>query len=435
MDFQTVFGPGLGGPSDFYRIPSLVTTKNGVVVACADARYCSGMDNPNRIDKVVRRSTDNGKTWGPFILAVEEQGKSQMRSSAAIDPVMTYIPQTGRILLMYSHTPAGVGIRNSKKSVAEDKDGNRFVNSRFHKYLWKGDRLFFRNGGETPYTVRENGDVMKGEKRIGNLYTGDRFKEESTSTLMLCYSDDDGLTWSKPRSLNCQVKRDYMSFIGPGPGCGIVLEQEPHKGRVVVPIYFGTRTFPLRLSCTVVYSDDSGETWTLGETPNNTRLIDGERADCRKIKTKDMLTESQLIEQAGGTLKYFMRNHDSRHSTAVAYSRNGGGSWEDFRLDDALPQPVCQMSVIKLRGLEKPTVVFLNPADRNKRCNGVLRLSEDDGETFPYSRTLKSGDFLYSAMTQLPNGNIGILFEPDNSCKNLEFAEVSLDWIRAGDSD
>ena len=62
-------------------------------------------------------------------------------------------------------------------------------------------------------------------------------------------------------------------------------------------------------------------------------------------------------------------------------------------------------------------------------------LSEDDGETFPYSRTLKSGDFLYSAMTQLPNGNIGILFEPDNSCKNLEFAEVSLDWIRAGDSD
>ena len=51
MEFSTVFGPNTGGPADFYRIPSIITTKNGVVVACADARYCSGMDNPNRIDR------------------------------------------------------------------------------------------------------------------------------------------------------------------------------------------------------------------------------------------------------------------------------------------------------------------------------------------------------------------------------------------------
>ena len=49
MDFQTVFGPGLGGPFDFYRILSLVPTKTRVVVACADARYCSCTDNPNRM--------------------------------------------------------------------------------------------------------------------------------------------------------------------------------------------------------------------------------------------------------------------------------------------------------------------------------------------------------------------------------------------------
>ena len=135
MEFQTVFGPDSGGPAPYYRIPSVITTKSGVVVACADARVCSGMDNPNRIDKVVRRSTDSGKTWGEYIVAVAEHGTKQMRSSAAIDPVMAYLPESGRILLLYSHTPARVGIRNSRLSVGETPDGARFVRGRVRCYL------------------------------------------------------------------------------------------------------------------------------------------------------------------------------------------------------------------------------------------------------------------------------------------------------------
>lgn len=432
VEFQTVFGPDPRGPAPYYRIPSMITTKNGVVVACADARVCSGMDNPNRIDKVVRRSTDSGKTWGEYIVAVAEHGTKQMRASAAIDPVMAYLPESGRILLLYSHTPARVGIRNSCLSVGETPDGARFVRGRARRYLWRGDRLVTESGKETPYTVTPDGDIFKDGKKRGNLYTGGAFKEESTSYLMLCYSDDDGLTWSKPVSLNRQVKLPYMSFIGPGPGRGVVLEHGAHKGRVVFPIYFGTRKFPLRLSCTVIYSDDGGKTWRLGESPNNTREIDGARADCRTVKSKDMLTESQLIEQEDGTLKLFMRNHDPRHSTAVAYSKNGGESWENFTWDDALPQPVCQMSVLKLQGTEKPTVVFLNPADRRDRAEGTVRLSEDDGETFPYSRLLKPGPFVYSCMTQLPDGNIGALFEPDTKCREIRFASFSVDWIKEG---
>lgn len=64
--------------------------KDGVLIACADARYCSGMDNPNRIDKVIRRSFDCGETWEDAVIAVEEHGTKQMKSSAAIDPVMVY---------------------------------------------------------------------------------------------------------------------------------------------------------------------------------------------------------------------------------------------------------------------------------------------------------------------------------------------------------
>lgn len=207
MEFQTVFGPEVKGPSKYYRIPSLITAKDGVLIACADARYCSGMDNPNRIDKVIRRSFDCGKTWTEMTTAVKEHGTKQMKSSAAIDPVMVYSEKSGRIILIYSHTPAGIGIRNSKKSRGEDKHGNKYINSRFTKYILKGNKLYKRNLSETPYTVNENGDVFKAGKKLGNIYTGGRFKEESTSYLMMVYSDDNGETWSAPRSLNSMVKK------------------------------------------------------------------------------------------------------------------------------------------------------------------------------------------------------------------------------------
>ncbi len=430
MKFQTVFGPGLGGPSEYYRIPSAVTTKHGTVVLCADARYCSGMDNPNRIDKVVRRSTDGGKTWGDFIVAAQEHGSKQMRSSAAIDPAMVYVEALDRIYMIYSHTPAGVGIRNSRCSRGEDAQGNRIVCGRFGKYILKDGRLYKRNGQPSEFLVLSNGDVEKNGKKYGNIYTGSRFREMPTSTLMLCYSDDDGVTWQGHTSLNAQVKEDYMSFIGPGPGCGIVIQSGLYKGRIVLPIYFGTRMFPLRLSCCVIYSDDGGRHWRRGETPNNTRTDGGKKLNCMTIRAGQMLTESQLIEQDGGILKYFMRNHDKARSVAVAYSKNGGESWENFRLDVDLPQPICQTSVLKLTGTEKPTVVLLNPADRQKRENGTVRLSEDDGETFPYARQLKEGSFVYSALTQLPNGNIGAAFEPDTACREILFAEFSTDWIK-----
>ena len=431
MKFTTVFGPGTGGPSDYYRIPSMITTKNGVVVACADARFYTGSDNPNRIDKVVRRSLDSGETWSEYILAVEEYGKEKNSSSAAIDPILTYVAETGRIYMHYCHTPAGIGILNCKSSVGEDAQGNRIIEGKFGKrYILKNGALCKKNGKETPYKVADNGDVLKGSEVVGNIFTGGKFRELGTATLMMCYSDDDGLTWSKPVSLNTQIKKKYMSFIGPGPGSGIVVRNGKYKGRIIVPVYYGTKKWPLCLSCCVIYSDDNGESWKMGETPNNTRKIKGFKANHFFITHSQMLTESQVIEQNDGTLKYFMRNHDPRRSIAVAYSKNGGESWENFMHDDNLPQPICQSSVIKIENADKPYVVLLNPADRKSRSCGTVRLSQDDGETFAYSRVLKEDEFVYSSLTVLPDGNIGALFEPNLKCEEIWFAKFSLDWIK-----
>lgn len=431
MDFKTIFGPGTGGPSDFYRIPSMITTKNGVVVACADARFYTGADNPNRIEKVVRRSLDSGETWEDYITVVSEHGEDKAHSSAAIDPILTYVSETGRIYLHYCHTPAGIGILNCKCCVGDDEEGNRIIEGNFgKKYILKNGTLYKKNGKETSFKVSEDGEITKDGKSLGNIYTGKSLREAPTSTLMMCYSDDDGLTWSKPKSLNFQVKRNYMGFIGPGPGSGIVIKHGKYKGRIVVPVYYGTRKWPLCLSCCVIYSDDGGENWKLGETPNNTRKIHGFKANHFLITNKEMLTESQVIEQSDGTLKYFMRNHNPARSVAVAYSKNGGESWENFTLDHNLPQPICQMSVIKIENADKPYVVLLNPANRKSRSCGTVRLSQDDGEAFSYSRVLKEDSFNYSSLTVLPDGNIGALFEPDEKCREIWFTKFPLDWIK-----
>lgn len=171
----------------------------------------------------------------------------------------------------------------------------------------------------------------------------------------------------------------------------------------------------------------------MGETPNNLRTVDGRKLNCMTIKNSEMLTESQLIEQENGVLKLFMRNHDSKRRVAVAYSDDGGENWRDFAFDETLPQPICQSSVLKLKGYDKPLVVLVNPSDEKKRCNGTVMLSEDDGETFPYRRQLKEDDFVYSCITQLPNGNVAVLFEPDSKCRQILFAEVSVEWIKGQD--
>ena len=65
----------------------------------------------------------------------------------------------------------------------------------------------------------------------------------------------------------------------------------------------------------------------------------------------------------------------------------------------------------------------------------AVRLSEDDGETFAWARQLKDGEFVYSAAAQMPNGEIGVLFEPDTACREIKFASFSVDWIKGKEAD
>ena len=434
IDIQQVFGKDLGRAKN-YRIPSMILTKSGTIVAAVDERWYGGGDNPNLIGKVVRRSADNGKTWSDVIVAKEEVGKSKMTSSASIDPCLIYDKQNNIIVMIYTHTPAGVGILRASKGLGVDKDGNRLVYNGKQVGTVKDNKIFVDNIDQG-VMVDNIGNVCKDGKDIGNIYERDgMYKEKNTFFLYMQKSYDEGLTWTEPVCLNNQVKEKYMSFIGVGPGAGVVIQNGKYKGRYVCPIYYNTASGTiLMLSNAVIYSDDQGETWHRGISPNHNRKVLFYRVNEKLVLPTDMITESQLIELPNGDLKFFMRNHNPKKRILTAISKDGGNSWHDIKYQEQLPHCICQCSVINAVDKDKPCTIFLNGADTQARKNGVIRLSYDYGENFEYSRQLIDGEFVYSSMVQMPNNEIGVLFEGSTKHESVDFTSVSIDWIK-GDID
>ena len=82
-EHTVLFRSGDAG-SKYYRIPALATTAEGTVLAVADRRNDSQGDLPNLIDLVVRRSTDNGRTWGPQIVIAQHTPQTGYGDAALV---------------------------------------------------------------------------------------------------------------------------------------------------------------------------------------------------------------------------------------------------------------------------------------------------------------------------------------------------------------
>ena len=99
------FNPGTGGSTNF-RIPCLVTLKDGTIVAGCDARWTWAAD-AGGIDTIVSYSKDNGATWNyTFANYLGDNGNvANKRSTALIDPAMATDGET--IYLVADLYPAG----------------------------------------------------------------------------------------------------------------------------------------------------------------------------------------------------------------------------------------------------------------------------------------------------------------------------------------
>lgn len=443
LETQAIFYPNYAG-SKAYRIPSMITTSKGTIIVGIDARIVDQRDNPNKIETAIRRSNDDGKTWGPIQKIVAFAGEG-LDGAAAIDTALLEDEMTDTIFMILCHTPGGIGLRSSETGIGFDVKGRRklFDKDGMLYLLAEDGQVYDSTQNITNYTVDSQGYVYEDTKPSGNIYfkkgidPNETLLEERTSFLQMIQSKDDGLTWSEPRELNPFVKEEWMRFIGSGPGRGLQLKHGEKAGRLVFPIYFSNEKG--HLSCACIYSDDHGITWQRGESPNDERELDGKVLSAKEIfDVKQYLTESQVIELPNGNLKYYMRNHYGLQRTALTKSTDGGETWGDVTFDMTLFDPICQTSVVLYpdKGDGKIRVLFSNPANENKRTKGTVRLSEDGGVTWPYEKVIEDGYFDYSCLTILQNGEIGVVYEhiyDDSDLNNMDirFGTFTLDWLKS----
>lgn len=159
---------------DTYRIPGIITTDKGTLIAVYDIRYLNSRDLPGHIDVGMQRSTDGGKTWSPMKI-IMDMGPPHENNGVG-DPCILFDPVTKKIWVAA---------------------------------LWS-----------------------KGNRSIAG--SGPGLSPDETGQYVLCSSSDDGLTWSDTYTITPQVKNPAWKLFFQGPGSGIAMED----GTLVFPSQF-----------------------------------------------------------------------------------------------------------------------------------------------------------------------------------------------------
>lgn len=189
--------------SKAYRIPGLVTTSAGTLIAVYDVRWNGFGDLPGDIDVGMSRSTDGGRSWEDMRIVMDMGDDPAFRHDGVGDPAVLVDRVNGHVWIAatWSH-------------------GNR---------AWLGS-----GPGLTP---------------------------EETGQLVLTRSEDDGVTWSDPINITSEVKQPSWAYLLQGPGRGITTAD----GTLVFAAQFQAPPEQGRTPhSTILFSRDRGETWTLG---------------------------------------------------------------------------------------------------------------------------------------------------------------------------
>ena len=444
-----------------YRIPALLKTDKGTLIAGADERRLHHSDWGD-IGMVVRRSDDKGKTWGDRIVISNPRDNEKAKnpewpSPVNIDMALVQDPKTKRIFSIYDMFLEGKAVFSlpGKAPQAYEQIGDKV-----YQVLYKqGDagRYTIRENGEvfdpenrkTEYRVvvdpkkpaySDKGDLYKGEELIGNVYFdySDKniFRVSNTNYLWMSYSDDDGKTWSAPKDITYGIRKDWMHFLGTGPGTGIALHSGPHKGRLVIPVYTTNNVSYLSgsQSSRVIYSDDHGETWQAGEAVNDNRPVGNQTIHSSTMNNPGAQnTESTVVQLNNGDLKLFMRGLTG--DLQVATSKDGGATWEkDVKRYSDVKDVYVQMSAIHTVQDGKEYIVLSN-AGGPGRYNGLVHLArvEANGElTWLKHNPIQSGKFAYNSLQDLGNGEFGLLYEHADANQNeytLSYKKFNWDFL------
>lgn len=453
--------------SSAYRIPSLLTTEEGTQLAFADERN-SGTADYGNIDAVVRRKEAGDTAFSDPITLVDLPNNGNS-AAFAIDMVTVQDRETGRIfafvdmfpeslgLMQTNHLQAGVGYKEVEGvdcqilyTNPEQKEEYGYIAN-----IEDGIGHVLNDKGEdTGYTVivypsaagvtlQEKGNLYKDGEYKGNIYMKSgadkgELRVLNTSYFWMVTSDDDGLTWSDPVDITPQVKEEWALFFGTGPGAGIQLHAGEHEGRLVVPIYTANANVGGSQSSAVIYSDDGGETWMTGESPQTVKGNNRENMN----NAGQMFTESQPVQLNNGDVLLFMRNTYPNDKVQMARSKDGGATWSSVE-EMPMTDVYCQLSALHYTKADGSEWVLLSNPAGSGRYNGKLYLGQvqEDGSISwnmdtPREVNGPSQKYLYSCLTLVDNTTdnpkFALMYEDDTSSMTLKYFEFDENWLKAG---
>lgn len=415
-----------------YRIPALLTLRDGSVVAAADLRWNHGTDAPQNLETGVAVSPDGYGGWQyavPNHLDDYADGADAKQSAAYIDSALLQ-NESGRVFLLSDLFLSGTGYPNAKKgSGCVTVDGKSYIalapkgGSDYSYYIapFNGDFApVLQTGRPTGYSVDAQYRLYKNGAALTMAQKGDEDKDTGkqiaqsvfyadadlhvfpTPFLCLRHSDDGGKTWSAPTLLSPMVKKDSEAFLGVCPGRGVAVKTEGGE-RLIFPVYSNETGIEHALT---IFSDDGGRTWQRGE-------------DVKRQLILQKTSESQIITLPDGTLRMFSRN--GSNFVSFCDSADNGQSWTKAKPDYHLSGTKnCMVSFINTAKTidGKPVVLGSMGSNVQSRADGVLRtgLIEEDGRIRWIAATpVNTGFFGYSCLTQLADGNVALLFEDEAS--------------------
>ena len=293
---------------------------------------------------------------------------------------------------------------------------------------WLKQQLIYEEGGAARIKYGNPTAVIDEEQEIIWLAANRDYLTErgarAGGTLVLFRSDDSGKTWSKPVDITASIKKPDWGHYAFGPGIGVQIRHGEHKGRLLFPANF-RKSFDKRQPSYshVILSDDHGKTWKLGG------VLGDYTNECQI---------AEIVEKQKPGLLINMRNHWGRGgfpkksgSRLVARSFDGGQSWDTETMDRALPEPPCQASLYRFSFATKDEpsrLLFANPIGPG-RANLRLRMSLDEGRTWPHGKLISVGSTAYSCMARLPGDRVGIVYERNNY-QRVSFCEFPVDWLK-----
>ncbi len=275
---------GSNGTSN-YRIPSLIAAADGSLLAFAEGRT-SGSDAGHAgypIKLSMKRSTDNGTTWGEVQIIHENVNFDYS------DPRVILNEKTGKLYLFYTQWPDDCGQRCVPQGL-DDNSSNLFLrtsenngqtwsdpvnlNKQVKDSTWRALNCGPGNGLQLKYQTAEQGG-HNGRLIIPGLRVN-RYGEFNSLSI---FSDDDGQTWKHGN--------EYSTLFGTNESEIVEL----NDGRLLLSSRGSGSDSPSR---GFYISEDGGENWKV----HNSAVINITRVDAAMIRyssTKEGDSKNRIL--------------------------------------------------------------------------------------------------------------------------------------------